>query len=171
MRNSLRIADRLSSRTPLASQNSMPKCICTQFAAPIESITDVEARCAASGHLSATLDEIATDAQKWMGVYRCRECGTLWAQEYPFGERHGGGPPCLYAIRVADPVAWLSSATSITHVLRQRHEDRAFLDAIGPEVGPEICRKDGCSRHHIHHSVFCRPHHFEMIKGRPYSEA
>jgi hypothetical protein len=40
--------------------------------------------------------------------------------------------------------------------------------SVDPEVGPETCRHPGCTRLHVHLSVFCRRHHFESIQRLPY---
>jgi hypothetical protein len=58
----------------------------------------------------------------------------------------------------ADPPPWEET---------KRQLDREFYDALGPERGAVVCRKDGCSRGAIEHGVLCRPHHFEMIRREP----
>ena len=45
--------------------------------------------------------------------------------------------------------------------------DRDFYDSLGPERADIACRRDGCMRGAVAHSVLCRPHHFESIKSRP----
>jgi hypothetical protein len=45
--------------------------------------------------------------------------------------------------------------------------DREFFEALGEERRGETCRSQGCERGAIHQSVFCRVHHYEMIKGEP----
>lgn len=49
----------------------------------------------------------------------------------------------------------------------QLDQDREFFDLLGSESSTERCRKLECSRGRITHSVFCRVHHFEDIRGRP----
>jgi len=44
--------------------------------------------------------------------------------------------------------------------------DREFYESLGDEKLGEPCKKPGCSRGVISHSVFCRVHHFESVKGR-----
>ena len=56
--------------------------------------------------------------------------------------------------------------TAATGRLRLMEEDARFLSALGPEVGPELCRFDGCTRRHVALSVHCRDHHFRAIRGR-----
>lgn len=48
----------------------------------------------------------------------------------------------------------------------QLRQDREFYDLLGPERLSVACRK-ACGRGCISHSVFCRPHHFESVRGRP----
>jgi len=50
----------------------------------------------------------------------------------------------------------------------QRDEDRAFHDALGAERSDVPCRRERCGRGAIAHSVLCRAHHFESVRGRPY---
>ena len=49
----------------------------------------------------------------------------------------------------------------------QARLDREFYNILGEERSGIKCRREGCSRGAILHSVLCRPHHFESIKGRP----
>lgn len=44
--------------------------------------------------------------------------------------------------------------------------DLGWYKNLGEEIGPEECRKKGCSALHISRSVFCRRHHFEQVTGR-----
>ncbi len=43
--------------------------------------------------------------------------------------------------------------------------DREFFDALGEEMPGEPCRSEGYGRGAIQQSVFCRVHHYEMIKS------
>lgn len=49
----------------------------------------------------------------------------------------------------------------------KRMLDRAFFDELGEERRDVPCRSEGCARGAVPLSVFCRVHHFEMIKKRP----
>lgn len=49
-----------------------------------------------------------------------------------------------------------------------RQLDQAFCDALGPEDLSRGCRREGCSRGTVKLSVFCRRHHFESMRGKPY---
>ena len=49
-----------------------------------------------------------------------------------------------------------------------RRLDREFCDKLGQEDVTALCRREGCSRGTVKLSVFCRRHHFENIRRRPY---
>jgi hypothetical protein len=46
-------------------------------------------------------------------------------------------------------------------------EDREFYEILGPESESVPCKREDCDRGRVKFSVFCRPHHFENVKGRP----
>jgi hypothetical protein len=46
--------------------------------------------------------------------------------------------------------------------------DREFVDKLGAEDPSKYCRRDGCNRGVVKFSVFCRRHHFENMRQRPY---
>jgi hypothetical protein len=48
--------------------------------------------------------------------------------------------------------------------------DRAFYQALAPEVSESKCARPDCERGAIPLSFYCRRHHFEMMKGRPYED-
>jgi hypothetical protein len=48
----------------------------------------------------------------------------------------------------------------------QKQMDREFYEILGPERTGQSCKTDGCNRGAIEHSLFCRVHHFEMVKRR-----
>lgn len=45
--------------------------------------------------------------------------------------------------------------------------DKNFYDCLGAERANTLCKKPTCQRGAITSSVFCRVHHFEMIKNKP----
>ena len=49
----------------------------------------------------------------------------------------------------------------------QRKIDQDFYDQLGSESETEKCKKENCDRGKINASVFCKVHHFEMIKQKP----
>jgi hypothetical protein len=48
-------------------------------------------------------------------------------------------------------------------------QEMAFWEILGPEIGPETCRWEGCSNLRISCSVFCRRHHYRNLTGRDYT--
>jgi hypothetical protein len=74
------------------------------------------------------------------------------------------GPPvpdvCRKAIR-----DWLNRHPPSNEF--RRRLDREFYDILGAERANQFCREEGCDRGAIEHSLFCRVHHFEMVKRRP----
>jgi hypothetical protein len=48
----------------------------------------------------------------------------------------------------------------------RRRLDLEFYDRLGAEDASRPCKRDGCSRGSVQHSVLCRRHHFEMIQHR-----
>ena len=145
----------------------MTPCACNKYLSPLNTFEEVGERCAVSDEILPSLEELVADWKKWMVVYRCKVCGTLWTKEYPFGERHGGGPPCLYVIEADDPEEWLNKANDLTFNIRRNGEDEKFYQSLGSEIGPEICSHEGCERKRISLSVMCSSHHFEMVRRKP----
>lgn len=48
----------------------------------------------------------------------------------------------------------------------RRRLDLEFYDRLGAEDASRPCKRDGCGRGSVQHSVLCRRHHFEMIQHR-----
>jgi len=70
----------------------------------------------------------------------------------------------LYYLRMgAVPTIQVPYWPPISYVKRQY--EKWSLD---PEVGPRVCRVDGCGRLCVSLSVHCRRHHFEAIQRLPY---
>lgn len=42
--------------------------------------------------------------------------------------------------------------------------NKEFYDQLGDEIENEQCKEPGCTRGRIYYGVFCRIHHFEMIR-------
>ncbi len=145
----------------------MSSCCCHLLKDPLENFSQVLVRCEATKpEVFGTLEKIHVDSMLWLEIYRCWNCGTLFAQEFPFSEAHGGGPRCLYQINATNIDDWIKSYVPLTPQLRQKAEDIEFINNLGEESGPERCRHKGCGRLRIHNGVMCRQHHFEMLKGR-----
>ena len=49
----------------------------------------------------------------------------------------------------------------------QGRGDLKLFQALGSEIGPDMCRRPGCDRKTVRLSVMCRRHHYEMIKEEP----
>jgi len=144
----------------------LPACTCRSWVAPLRDWNDVKTRMASSAarELSQALD---VDAQgDWVSIYKCRACGQQWAKEYPFGEMHGGGSPCFYAIECDDTKIWLAEKAGLPARLRQEDEDQTFFESLGDERSEPRCAASDCSREAISNSIFCRVHHFESTKGQ-----
>ena len=62
-------------------------------------------------------------------------------------------------LNAPDPPSWDETS---------RRLDREFADRLGPEDDARKCRREGCDRGVVKLSVFCRRHHFENIRNRPY---
>jgi SMI1 / KNR4 family (SUKH-1) len=48
-----------------------------------------------------------------------------------------------------------------------RKADGKYFAELGDECGPGRCANESCGRLRILHSVMCRKHHYEMVRGRP----
>jgi hypothetical protein len=46
-------------------------------------------------------------------------------------------------------------------------QDREFFNLLKPRPHFVACKKPGCKRGAVEHSVLCNVHHFEMIKNEP----
>ena len=148
----------------------MKNCVCEVFKSPFRSFEDLVARCELSQSSAAKeLVELRVIPQSWLTIRQCKTCGSLFAEEFPFSESHGGGPACIYAIETTSVDEWIRLYEPLTPQIRRTHEDKSFLKSLGDEVGPEKCHRDSCSRLRIRNGVLCRSHHFEMIKGRVYA--
>lgn len=67
--------------------------------------------------------------------------------------RHTGSPSPAES-------SWMRNASNV--------DDSNFYKSLGEEIGPEVCRREGCERKRIALSVMCRAHHYEMVLKRPY---
>jgi len=138
-------------------------CRCTEFGSQLKSMADISARCDAESIISATLTDVVIG--DWRAIRRCSVCGALWCQEFPYGEMQGGGPPCSYRIDTDLPDKWLKENEYLTARIRKEDEDVRFFNSIGPEIGPDTCRHEGCTRKTVRYSVLCQQHHFESIRN------
>lgn len=136
-----------------------------RFRRPLKSLDDVRERVAFTEEIKAELKEVKVG--DWKILHQYEPDGTYWAEEYPFGEMHGGGPSCLYLIDADDPISYFDTGPYLTSELRKEEDRREFWNALGEENGVMVCRAEGCDRKNIKYSVFCKKHHYESIKKEP----
>ena len=103
----------------------------------------------------------------WKALYRNEADDSYWAEEYPFGEMHGGGPSCFFLIEGDDPVAVFNRPEHFTSSIRKEFERKKFWEALGEDEGDQTCRIESCKRKNMKHSVFCKRHHYESIRKEP----
>lgn len=46
-------------------------------------------------------------------------------------------------------------------------EAKSFYDSLGLERSDAQCKSSGCNRGAVSLSMYCRPHHFEMVRKKP----
>jgi hypothetical protein len=66
--------------------------------------------------------------------------------------------------------AWLpkpGAPKPLTGEEAQLRDERNFYVSLGEERADVICKTDDCQRGAVKYSVFCRVHHFEMIRKLP----
>jgi hypothetical protein len=66
----------------------------------------------------------------------------------------------------SEAVAFLQSEAPM---INPNADDNLFWNSIGEEIGPEGCRRGGCSHLRVALSHYCRRHHYEMVRGIAYS--
>lgn len=106
---------------------------------------------------------------------KVEEDETSWIRcQMEDGKFRGTGDPSRLQQIIEVFVAWAKSeesdwlAAPPAAVFEER-ADRFFWSAMGEEIGPALCQyDDGCGRKRIAHSVGCRAHHFEAVRGKPY---
>lgn len=99
---------------------------------------------------------VSDDEEDWI------ECRVVNNQFVGYAAPHGLGQILgIFLEWARTEKDWLAIPTPPT----QKSLDDEFLSNLGDEIGPEICRRSGCKRKRILYSIFCKTHHFEMIKG------
>ena len=66
--------------------------------------------------------------------------------------------------------AWLPSPGALDPPPWEETEkrlDREFFESLGEERHDTPCHSNGCAHGAVSQSIFCRVHHFEMIKKKP----
>ena len=60
---------------------------------------------------------------------------------------------------------WIGALDAAPWETAGQKEDRSFYLGLGDELADAPCRSVGCRRGAITHGVFCRVHHFEMVRN------
>ena len=141
------------------------KCNCSKYSSTLLTLDDINNRCNADGIINSTLEDLLSF--NFRKIKKCQICNQLWCQEYPFSEMQGGGPSCSYQIETNSPENWIRKSNYLTNDIRQWDEDQSFYNILGDESNDEKCKKENCARGSIPLGVFCKIHHFEMIKKKP----
>jgi hypothetical protein len=136
-----------------------------EFRSPLQTIADIHERVKHSERIKRGLIEVKVG--DWKALYRSREDETYWAEEFPFGEMHGGGPSCFFMIEEDDPVSAFDRPEHFTSSIIKESERMKFWDALGEDEGDQICKTEGCSEMNTKYSVLCRRHHYENIRKEP----
>ena len=137
----------------------------SQFRSPLRTVGDLRERVKHSEKIRKELTEVKVG--DWKALYRNKSDGSYWAEEFPFGEMHGGGLSCFFLIEGNDPIGAFDRPEHLTNSIMAEFERRKFWDALGEDEGGQVCRAEGCSEMNTKHSVFCRKHHYENIRKEP----
>ena len=100
---------------------------------------------------AATIEETTKCARR----FRNRPTDELLLESFVYYWRFDAWLPSPGA---PDPTPWEET---------KRRLDREFFEALGEERHDTPCHSKGCARGAISQSIFCRVHHFEMIKKKP----
>ena len=95
-----------------------------------------------------------TDCVKWADRLASRADDAVRFASFIYYVRFDAFLPKIGA---TDPPPWEET---------QRRLDLEFYDRLGPEDSSRLCQHDGCNRGAVRFSVFCKRHHFEMMKHR-----
>ena len=136
-----------------------------KFRSPLRTMEDLRERVKHAETIRKQLSEVKVG--DWKALYRNRADGSYWAEEYPFGEMHGGGLSCFFLIEEDDPIAAFDRPEHFTTAITTEFERKKFWEALGEDEGHQTCRTQGCEKANMKHSVFCRRHHYENIKKEP----
>ena len=102
-----------------------------------------------------------------LGTVRCTYLGPSGPVALEITAASGGVLVVASAQRIQGRfAAWHPAAPPLPGDERERQDER-FYAALGPERADVPCQRPGCPRGAIEQSVLCRPHHFEMVQGRP----
>lgn len=105
--------------------------------------------------LHETLDGgSVADCVQWADGLTCGPDDTVRLESFLYYYRFDAFLPQIGA---PEPPPWEET---------QRKMDREFYDSLGPEDPSRSCKREGCGKGSVQHSVLCRLHHFEMIQRR-----
>jgi hypothetical protein len=138
----------------------LPTCVCARHLAPPRTPEEVRVRCDFSWRILGSCELVESEDVRQLE--RCRVCRRHWVREYPFGDGLRGGPTCAYHVPAAE-----LPAENLTATILEEAEEIALFDALGPDVGPGLCRAPACGRLSIWNGVLCARHHYESLRGRP----
>jgi len=141
------------------------KCYCSEHLAPLNTWADVERRIAVATELHQSFKQLYFSHKSATAVWRCEVCGQHWGDGRPYAEHQGDGPSCYFPIEWDTRHEDMDRKSKNIHALRRNYEDSIFIDSLGPEVGPAICKTPDCERLTVRLSSKCREHHFRMIRG------
>ena len=109
----------------------------------------------ASKGLREVLDtQTITDCVQWADRLAGRPDDAVRFESFIYYVRFDAFLPKIGA---PDPPPWEET---------QRRLDLEFYDKLGLEDSSRPCKHDGCSRGALRNGVFCKRHHFVMIKHR-----
>ena len=84
-----------------------------------------------------------------------------------------GGPSAVRSRPwIPGPRVYTQAETEAIHErsrILMLESDRQFYESLGPEESGTECKRDGCTRGRVKYSVLCARHHFEQLRGKPYS--
>lgn len=143
----------------------MSDCLCSQYTAPLTNLDEVRERYAHTPAIKATLDHVAGEPDRWVKLYRCRECGQFWQSSWADASLHTGGHETLFQTPPLSAEEWTAKPfPDQVAVAAFAAGIQQFMDRLGEETGPEICQEDGCSRLRVAQSAFCRVHHVKQLQ-------
>lgn len=81
-------------------------------------------------------------------------------------------------LRLKNMIDWFTNESEAIQFLESDEKlvdlaqyDHDLWQAIGEEVGPDECKSEGCNHLRVRQSVFCKRHHYKMLRGSDYIEA
>lgn len=117
---------------------------------------DMEAIARKQGFVQEGLDTATIeDTAKCVSQFQHPPTDELLLESFVYYWRHDAWLPAPGA---PEPPPWEET---------KKRMDREFFDVLGPERDNVPCRTEGCKRGAVSQSVFCRVHHYEMIKKEP----